>query len=116
MPQHGSGLRGFFSELRRRGVWRAAVIYAASAFLLIEGADLVAPALKLPAWVFTAVVMAALSACPSRWRSPGRLDPGQSPPERLNPLPQLARYEVAGSFAWQSSMPLPRWWLSKRLT
>jgi TolB-like protein/Tfp pilus assembly protein PilF len=42
------GLNGFLDELRKRGVIRAALIYAAAAFAVLEFADIAFPRLGLP--------------------------------------------------------------------
>lgn len=46
-----SGLQHLLSELRRRRVYRAAMAYAAAAFVVLQVADLVLPALRIgPLW------------------------------------------------------------------
>jgi len=59
-----SGLSQFVHELRRRHVFRVAVVYGAVAFVLIQSADLVFPALDLPAWTYTFVVVLAIMGFP----------------------------------------------------
>jgi len=59
-----SGLRHFFAELRRRRVYRVAVVYAAVAFVIWQAADFALPALRLPDWVPTLVVVLTLVGLP----------------------------------------------------
>lgn len=57
-------LRPFFEELKRRRVFRAAAAYAVGAWLVMQVADTVFPALGFPDWVLTAVVIVALLGFP----------------------------------------------------
>jgi TolB-like protein/Flp pilus assembly protein TadD len=52
------------SELQRRHVYRVAVVYGAVAFVLWQAAEIVVPALLLPDWVLTLVVVATLAGFP----------------------------------------------------
>lgn len=54
----------FLAELRRRNVYRAAVFYAASAWLLVQVATQVFPFFGLPDWVVRWIVIAALVGFP----------------------------------------------------
>ena len=47
---------GFFAELRRRHVLRAAALYGAVAWLLIQVTDVVSEPLGLPGWLLKAVI------------------------------------------------------------
>lgn len=60
----GRGPGGFFEELKRRRVVRAVVAYAAIAFLVMQGAELVVPGLGLPEWTFRVVVVVAVLGIP----------------------------------------------------
>ncbi|UCC71642.1 MAG: tetratricopeptide repeat protein [Gemmatimonadota bacterium] len=51
-------------ELQRRHVYRVAVVYAAVAFVLWQAAEIVVPALRLPDWTLTLVVVATLAGFP----------------------------------------------------
>ena len=55
---------GVVSELRRRHVFRVAVVYAIVAWGLLEVGDLVFPALGLPEWPLTLLVVLALFGLP----------------------------------------------------
>jgi adenylate cyclase len=48
------------AELRRRKVFRAAAVYGAAAFVVVQAADIVFPRLALPDWTVTLVVALAL--------------------------------------------------------
>jgi adenylate cyclase len=54
----------FFRELKRRHVIRVAIAYAVVAFVVIQVADLILPALQQPDWVYTLVVILALLGLP----------------------------------------------------
>jgi tetratricopeptide (TPR) repeat protein len=54
----------FLSELRRRKVFRVAAVYAAVAFVVWQAADIAFPALHLPAWTLTLVVVLAILGLP----------------------------------------------------
>ena len=43
-------MSGLFGELKRRNVFRVAAIYAISAWLLLQVADIVFPVLSIPEW------------------------------------------------------------------
>jgi adenylate cyclase len=56
--------RDLLHELKRRKVVRAALVYAATAFVVLQAADLLASGLKLPGWFFPAVTVLALLGLP----------------------------------------------------
>lgn len=51
-------------ELKRRRVVRVAVVYAATAFVVLQVGDLLVSGLALPAWVFTAITVVVLLGFP----------------------------------------------------
>lgn len=55
---------GFFSELRRRNVLRAAAFYAAAGWLLVQIATQVFPVFDIPAWAMRMVVLAVIVGFP----------------------------------------------------
>ncbi len=57
-------LRVFFSELKRRRVYRVAVVYAVVAFVIWQAAEIAFPALNLPPWTLTFVVVLTLMGFP----------------------------------------------------
>jgi TolB-like protein/tetratricopeptide (TPR) repeat protein len=57
-------MNGLWSELRRREVFKAIGIYAAAAFVLVQAADIVFPALGLPPRAMTVLVIVAIAGAP----------------------------------------------------
>jgi tetratricopeptide (TPR) repeat protein len=62
--QRMTALRGFLDELRRRRVYRVAVVYAAVAFVIWQAAEIAFPALSIPDWALTLVVVLTLAGFP----------------------------------------------------
>jgi TolB-like protein len=54
----------FLTELKRRNVYRAALVYAAVGWLILEAADVVLPRLGLPDWTVNAVLAVVLLGFP----------------------------------------------------
>lgn len=54
----------FLSELKRRKVFRVAAVYAATAYVVIQAADLIFPRVALPSWTVTLVVWLAILGFP----------------------------------------------------
>ncbi|HRQ66033.1 MAG TPA: tetratricopeptide repeat protein [Xanthomonadaceae bacterium] len=63
-PESRDPLRSFLDELRRRRVAKAAVVYAVIAWAIIEASSVIFPALHLPEWTVTFVVLIALISFP----------------------------------------------------
>ncbi|MCK5483164.1 MAG: hypothetical protein KAJ13_05655, partial [Gemmatimonadetes bacterium] len=59
-----AGYQRFFAKLKRRGVFRVAAVYGATAFVTIEAADLVFPRLAFPEWTIALVVWLVLLGFP----------------------------------------------------
>ncbi len=57
-------MTSFWGEVRRRNVFRVAVVYAIVAWLLIEMTATIFPALKLPEWTVTFVTALILISFP----------------------------------------------------
>ncbi|KPK65581.1 MAG: hypothetical protein AMS21_04320 [Gemmatimonas sp. SG8_38_2] len=57
-------LRAVLSELKRRRVYRVAVVYAAVAFVIWQAAEIAFPALGFPDWALTLVVVLTLIGFP----------------------------------------------------
>jgi TolB-like protein/Flp pilus assembly protein TadD len=53
-----------FHELKRRKVFRVAVVYAATAFAVLQGADILLPNLGVPGWVMRFVIVVVLLGFP----------------------------------------------------
>ena len=49
--------RNFFSELKRRNIYKVAVAYLVAAWLLIQAASILLPTFNAPAWVMQALVV-----------------------------------------------------------
>jgi TolB-like protein len=56
--------RHLLDELRRRRVYRVSAAYVIGAFALLQGADIVLPALGAPPWVLSVLVVLAIGALP----------------------------------------------------
>ena len=57
-------IRRFLAELKGRGVYRVAAIYAAGSWALLQVADIIFPIVGLPQWAITAVLGAAALGFP----------------------------------------------------
>jgi TolB-like protein len=55
---------GFFAELKRRKVVRVAVVYAATAFVILQAADIMLPRMGIPDWGVGLVVALAVLGFP----------------------------------------------------
>ncbi len=56
MPEPTSKLAAFLAELKRRRVFRMAIVYAGVTFVIIQIIDGSFPAMHIPEWVATLVV------------------------------------------------------------
>ena len=54
----------FLAELKHRNVYRAAVVYAAVGWMLLEAADVILPRLGLPDWTVNFVLALVLFGFP----------------------------------------------------
>ena len=52
-----SAKRSFFEEMKRRHVWRVAIAYAVTAWLLLQVASVVLPTFGTPAWVLKMLIV-----------------------------------------------------------
>ena len=64
MSDRESRRGSFLEELKRRRVVRVAIGYAAAAFVVLQAAELIFPALLVPEWVFRVLVIATLAGFP----------------------------------------------------
>jgi adenylate cyclase len=55
----------FFSELRRRNVYKVAVAYAVVAWLIIQAASILLPTFEAPAWVMKVIVLLLVLGFPA---------------------------------------------------
>lgn len=64
-PERARGpVAEFLHQLQRRHVYTVAVGYGAAGFLLLQGAELILPALNIADWVYTALVVITLAGFP----------------------------------------------------
>ena len=54
----------FWQELRRRKVIKATAMYAATAFIIMEAADIMLPRLGLPDWTVTFLIVVLITGFP----------------------------------------------------
>jgi TolB-like protein/Tfp pilus assembly protein PilF len=57
-------MKGFFAELKRRRVYRVAIVYAAVAFAIWQAAEIAVPGLNLPHWTLTFVILVTFLGFP----------------------------------------------------
>jgi hypothetical protein len=53
----------FLAELKRRKVFRVAVVYVATAFLVLQAADIMLPRLGVPDWALSFLVVLVVLGC-----------------------------------------------------
>jgi len=56
MPQTNNKLSNFWTELKRRNVLRSLAVYAGTAFIILEAADIIFPRLGFPDWSINVVL------------------------------------------------------------
>jgi eukaryotic-like serine/threonine-protein kinase len=59
-----SRIRHFLSELKKRHVYRVAVVYGVVAWFVVQAASIVVPELLLPPWITRAVILVAILGFP----------------------------------------------------
>ncbi len=101
MPNRPASFFKFWQELKRRRVIRVLAMYAATAFIILEVVDIVSPALLLPSWTVTLVVILLAIGFPVvailSWifdLTPDgfmKTDPLENEPEREDALPPVKR-------------------------
>ncbi len=57
-------MRELFTELKRRKVFRVAVVYVATAFVILQAADIMLPRLGVPEWAMSLVVVLVVLGFP----------------------------------------------------
>src|SRR5262245_8151113 len=60
----GRGMANFFAELKRRHIFRVAATYAVVAWVLLQIVNTVAPALRIPDWGISLVLLLLLVGFP----------------------------------------------------
>jgi TolB-like protein len=64
MSEHRSRFKRFWQELKRRNVIRVMAMYAGTAYIIMEGSDIMLPRLGLPDWTVTLVIVLLLAGLP----------------------------------------------------
>ncbi|MDF1576016.1 MAG: hypothetical protein P1P86_12585 [Bacteroidales bacterium] len=64
MKRHSNQPFRFWKELKRRGVLRVLTMYAATAFIIMEAADIMFPRLGLPDWTVTFIIILLIAGLP----------------------------------------------------
>jgi len=64
MPDNPNKVLQFWQELKRRKVFRVMAMYAATAFIIMEAADIMLPRLGLPEWTVTFLIIIILIGFP----------------------------------------------------
>src|SRR5205085_9659059 len=59
-----SGKPSFFSELKRRNVYKVAVAYVVVAWLLVQAASILLPAFEAPSWVMKVFISVVVLGFP----------------------------------------------------
>ena len=57
-------MANIFTELKKRKVFNSAAIYLATAFILLQAAQILIPALKIPEWTISFLVVLAILGFP----------------------------------------------------
>ena len=64
MPIWPNKLSQFWQELKRRKVIKVITMYAATAFIIMEAADIMLPRLGLPDWTVTLIIVLLIVGFP----------------------------------------------------
>ena len=95
-------MNDFLSEIKRRRVVRVLVVYGATAFAVLQVADLAFPRLGLPDWTVTLVLMLGLLGAPVAVALAWAFDLTSEGLKRTGPAPDLTG-EAAPRPAWLSA-------------
>lgn len=94
----------FFTELKRRNIYRVATVYAITSWIIIEVISTIFPYLYLPEWLITAFIILALIGFPVSlvlaWiyeKGPEGFIRTTSPEAEDNPLPPQKRKPFTGT-------------------
>jgi TolB-like protein/Tfp pilus assembly protein PilF len=85
----------FLAELKHRNVYRAAIVYAAVGWALLEAADLVLPRLDLPDWTVNFVLVVVLLGFPLAIVFAWIFDVSAQGIVRTEPIPQDAHHRFS---------------------
>ena len=87
----------FLSELKRRRVGKVAIGYGAVAWVVTEASSVVLPALRLPEWTMTFVVVFLLVGFPVAMMLAWVFDVGPQGIQRTEPLPRRDRVDAGAA-------------------
>jgi TolB-like protein/tetratricopeptide (TPR) repeat protein len=91
-------MKALFTELKRRKVFRVAVVYLATAFVILQAADIMLPRLGVPEWAMSLMVVVVVLGFPLAlvlaWAlelTPDgvRVTPSTAKPDPSQPVPSL---------------------------
>ncbi|NCF17348.1 MAG: hypothetical protein GWP63_03840 [Haliea sp.] len=85
----------FLTELKRRNVYRAALVYAGVGWLILEAADVILPRLGLPDWTVNAVLAVVLLGFPLALVFAWIFDLNTQGIVRTEPLSQDAHHQIS---------------------
>ncbi|MEX2281543.1 MAG: hypothetical protein WEE89_03530 [Gemmatimonadota bacterium] len=92
----------FWSELKRRHVVRVALVYLAVVFAVLQAADLLIPALHLPAWLMTAIAVVALLGLPIALVLAWAFEITPEGVQRTEAVPASSAVQAASQTRWVS--------------
>jgi TolB-like protein/cytochrome c-type biogenesis protein CcmH/NrfG len=101
-------VQSFIAELRRRRVFRAALVYVVSAFAALQGADILVPALALPAWTMSLLVVLVLVGFPVVMGLAWAFDVGPGGMQRTPSLEEATSSAPAGVPAGDAAAAIER--------
>ncbi len=64
MPENPNNISQFWQEMKRRRVIKIIAMYAATAFIIMEAADIMLPRLGLPDWTVTFLIILLIAGFP----------------------------------------------------
>ncbi|UCC83479.1 MAG: hypothetical protein JSW46_00670, partial [Gemmatimonadota bacterium] len=118
--------RGFLAELKRRRVTRVAVVYAVVTFAVLQAADIIVPALQLPEWTLTLLVVVTLLGFPISlvlaWaydltpegvKRTAAVEPEGAPEHRVRPPRRAAPATTAVLLAAVLVVAASVWWVTR---
>jgi TolB-like protein/tetratricopeptide (TPR) repeat protein len=113
------GLDHLLSELKRRKVFRVAIVYAGVAFVLSQAAALLQPALLLPAWSYRLIVLLLILGFPVAvllaWAYEIAPDGFRRTPRGAEPPTEERGTESKAAWTSETSRAAPRPWRAQRI-
>ena len=103
-----SGLKRLIHELKRRRVFRIAIVYAVVGLAVLEGADLIFPALNMPGWAFNLLIIVVILGFPLIVVLAWTFDITPQGVRRTEPLPSAMVGARSPELARADRQPAPR--------